>query len=290
MLRVLAVLAAVPCAPALRAARGYPALELPGIPLKGSSRPMPAMGFGTCCRKTSQGQALVNSTKIFLRLGGRHIDTAQKYSNHKDIKRAIQESGVPREELWITSKVNTISKSPTREGVVQAVDDSLRELNLTYLDLMLLHRPAVDPALRAEQWRGLSDAKAAGKVRNIGVSNYEVDMIQGLVDATGVAPAVNQIGFNPGNARSRRTIVKYCLESGIAITAYGSVRDQTTKDKVSKLAKLHNATGAQLLLRWALDQGVSVIPGATSEEHISENLRTPTFHLAPNEVQELEQR
>uniref|UniRef100_A0A7S1SEI9 NADP-dependent oxidoreductase domain-containing protein n=1 Tax=Alexandrium catenella TaxID=2925 RepID=A0A7S1SEI9_ALECA len=290
MLRVLAVLAAVPCAPALRAARGYPALELPGIPLKGSSRPMPAMGFGTCCRKTSQGQALVNSTKIFLRLGGRHIDTAQKYSNHKDIKRAIQESGVPREELWITSKVNTITSNLTREGVVQAVDDSLRELNLAYLDLMLLHRPAVDPALRAEQWRGLIDAKVAGKVLNIGVSNYDVAMIKGLINATGVAPAVNQMGFNPANAHAKRKIVRFCVDNGIAVTAFGSVRDQTTKDKVSYFSKMHNATGAQLLLRWAMDQGVSVIPGATSEEHISENLRTPTFHLAPNEVQELEQR
>lgn len=287
----LLVLAAALCgAAALRAGRRLPASELPGINLQGAKRPMPAVGFGTCCRKTSRGPALVNSTKIFLRLGGRLIDTAQKYQNHKDLKKAIVESGVPREELWITSKVNTITQNLTREGVVQAVDDSLRELGLTYLDLMLLHRPAVDPALRVEQWRGLIDAKAAGKVLNIGVSNFESQMVQGLIDATGVTPAVNQISFNPGNSRRTRPNARWCLDRGIAVTAYASVRDQTTKDAAQKISQAHGASPAQVLLRWALDQGVAVIPGATSEEHIQDNLGTSNFHLSEDEVKLLESR
>jgi len=267
---------------------GALSVALPGIVIKGSEHVMPPIGFGTCCRKTAQGPALVNSTLIFLRLGGRHIDTAQKYSNHKDIRKALTQVQVPREELWITSKINTISKAPGRQGVMEAVNESLRELGLNYLDLMLLHRPANTSELRAEQWRGLIDARAAGKVRNIGVSNYDATMIQGLIDATGVTPAMNQISYNPLNARHQRTLVQWCQNRSIAVTAYSSVRDKTNGDVAIKIAETHKASPAQVLLRWALDQGVAVIPGATSEEHILDNLSTGDFRLSTEEVQLLE--
>lgn len=263
--------------------------DRPVVQITGSAKPMPALGFGTCCRNSSTGPALINSTKIYLRLGGRHIDTAQMYGNHRDIKIAIAESQIPRDALWVTSKVNTNGVVTDRVGAIKAVHDSLEELGMKYLDLMLIHGAwDNDQHQRAAVWRGLIAAKKAGVVRNIGVSNYNREQIEQLEKDTGVRPAVNQIEYHPWVPNATKALYWWCKSKDIAVTAYGSLGGNTNRAAnnavLTNVASKHAASNAQVLLHWALDQGAAVIPGATSEEHIRENLFMKDFHLDADDL------
>ena len=155
-------------------------------------KPMPSVGFGTCCRKAAKGRPLIKSTNEYLRQGGRLIDTAQMYGNHRDLAVALRESGVPREQVWLTSKVNTKVYN-TRAAAAAAVAESCKELGVAYVDLMLVHGLwTLSEAQMVEVWRGLIDAKTAGTTKHIGVSNFDIASIEKLTAATGVAPAAHQ--------------------------------------------------------------------------------------------------
>mmetsp|Transcript_40963 Transcript_40963/g.72031 ORF Transcript_40963/g.72031 Transcript_40963/m.72031 type:complete len:345 (-) Transcript_40963:28-1062(-) len=243
------------------------------VPVTGSQRPMPALGFGTCCRDGASGQPLIDSTKIWLSSGGRLVDTAEAYENQPDIAVAIRDSGVPREEIWITSKVNTHDKR-SRSDVVASIDRSLQELGVDYIDLMLLHDP-LGAGPPAELFRGLLEAKKSGRIRNAGVSNYNQTLVEELVSATGEAPAVNQIEFHPWSAQWTKNFVKWMQGRGIAVTAYsvlGGKKVQAQDDAVAALADKYKVTNAQVLVQWALDKGVAPLVGASSQEHIWEDL------------------
>lgn len=243
---------------------------------------MPALGFGTCCRWSAKGKPLINSTLHYLSQGGRLIDTAQMYENHMDLAVAIRQSRVPRGELWVTSKVRTIDKSGhglrlSRLEVRRQVDTILAELGLEYLDLVLLHHAkGSSSAERAVQWRGLLDAKEQGKVRQVGVSNYDVHQLRELEADTGVRPAVDQLEFHPWAGEAAFDIVRHCQAHGIAVTAYGSLGSAKNRagagPGVAAVAARHGSSSAQVLLRWALARGAAVIPGATSAAHIRDNL------------------
>lgn len=263
-------------------------------PLKvaGSAAPMPAIGFGTCCRKGSKGPVLIEAAKSYLASGGRLIDTAQLYENHKDLAVAIRESGVPRDQLWVTSKVLVTDVKP--KEVVQSVQKSLDELGLEYLDLMLLHGGegwGISPKRDVSFWRGLVDAKSKGLVRSIGVSNHNQQEIERLVTETGVKPAVNQIEFHPWVPAETKGLVKWCQGNDIAVTAYGSLGGTLNKaagDAVEEVAKRRGVSKAQVLLRWGLNQGVAVIPGSNSAQHIKENLDLASIKLDAQDARDLE--
>lgn len=258
---------------------------------------MPDVGFGTCCRKAAKGQPLIDSTLHYLEAGGRLLDTAQLYGNHRDVGAAVgqfvRSSGVKRESLWITSKVRTLGKGGARTSAaaVAAVDESLDELGLAYLDLMLVHHPIDDPATAVAVWRGLLEAKAAGKLRHVGVSNHDRAQIEALERATGARPAVNQIEFHPWVPDSTVELARWCQRRGVAVTGYGSLgssraRSDAQQGALAQMAAERGVSSAQLLLGWALEQGVAMIPGATSAEHIRANLRLarappPNRALAP---------
>ena len=147
----------------------------------GPSRPMPRMGFGTCCRVSASGESLIASILAFLAQGGRLIDTAQMYENHRDVATAIARSGIPRRELWITSKVRTIDTSLSHAATVAEVDKMLAELKLEQLDLLLLHHAKGNGAKeRAAQWEALLEVAKAGKARHVGVSNYDLAQLKAL--------------------------------------------------------------------------------------------------------------
>ena len=265
-----------------------PSPAVPGIVLDGDAqKPMPALGFGTCCRASAKGPPLITSTKEYLQQGGRLIDTAIMYGNHRDLAVAIRESGVPREELWVTSKINTMT-SKTREATKKACEKSAAELGLQYVDLMLIHGVwTISDEQAVEVWRGLMDAKAAGTVKHIGVSNFEDSSVKRLISETSVKPAVIQLEYHPWVEGNVHELVRWCQKEGIAVTAYGSLGGSKNKargDEIAAIATAHSATPAQVLLRWATNRGVAVIPGATSAEHIRQNLELPVLQLSEEEL------
>ena len=266
---------------------------------------MPAIGYGTCCRPSAHGEAIYESTKLYLKHGGRLIDTAMSYKNHKELGRAIadvckQEEegiGISRRDIWITSKISTDSVHSYKQ-TIQAVDVILQELDTDYLDLILIHWPKLGKEKTSEIWRGLIQVQDQGKVRAIGVSNFNTLEIQDISNANhGVMPEVNEIQLHPWTpVEWRRDVVDWCKQHGVAITAYSSLggsrfhqsatggADRNSKknnnnsqptwppDIVARIGKRYGATPSQVLLQWALRQGVAVIPGSGSEAHIIENL------------------
>ncbi|KAL1496770.1 hypothetical protein AB1Y20_014359 [Prymnesium parvum] len=259
---------------------------LPQLPMRvgpgSSAQTIPRIGFGTANRRSASGPALIKSLTSFLQMGGRLIDTAVMYRNHKDIAVAIRQSAVPRSQLFIMSKLNTNTQKvgyiTTRAGAIEQVEQTLADLELQYLDAMLIHLPwTLSKAEQVDVWRGLIAMQRASKVRMIGVSNFNAEQISQLTDATSVTPAINEIEYHPWVSAESHSLVRWCQNKGIIVVAYGSLGGNANKargEAVSKVAKQHSVTSAQVLLRWALDVGVVVIPGATSEIHIKENLQT----------------
>ena len=275
--------------------------DAPAIALSDGTS-MPAIGYGTCCRASAKGPPLIKSTLEYLAQGGRLIDTAQMYGNEAELGEAIKASAAPRSSLWITDKVNTGPPEYSRYGdgpitsraaTVASVKASLSALGTDYIDLMHIHGTwNVDADQQIDVWRGLIDARDMGLVRRIGVSNFDRREIEALEKATGVRPCVNQLEYHPWVPDETVKLVKWCQARKIAVTAYGSLGgsrnkagevDPSQSTNVATVAAAHQCSNAQVLLRWALLQGVAVIPGATSAEHIRENLRVPSFELTAAE-------
>ena len=197
----------------------------------------------------------------------------------------------------MTSKVRTLRGDGSeftgshRTAVTMEVEKILVELDLTQLDLLLLHHAKGNTAAeRADEWRGLLDSKAQGQVVNVGVSNYDVPQLEALRDATGVLPAVNQLEYHPW-IPEHDAIVQWCKSNGVGVIAYGSLGSSNNRASagagVAAVAARHGASSAQVLLRWALQRGVAVIPGATSAEHIRQNLHLPPFVLSDADQREI---
>lgn len=245
---------------------------------------MPLLGFGTCCRASSTGPALKKSTDIYLAHGGKLIDTAIMYGNHKDLgeelKAAFQKGVITRQDLWVTSKIAPDHAS-TEEEALQRLDESLRDLQLDYVDLFLIHAPSEHSTA---VWKGLLKGKAQGKAKSIGVSNFNPAQIQALEREGLERPSVNQIEFHPWVEADVFANVAWCQSNGVAITAYGSLGSSyhkgLTNAKVQQVAQKYGKTPAQILLAWALAQGVAVVPGATSEQHILDDLGAGTVKLS----------
>ena len=277
-------------------------------PSGGGSSYMPTQAFGTCCRAAATGPALVASMGHFFAAGGRHIDTADMYGNHRDVAAGLRKflaaNGTSREELFVTSKVWTPTlRGSGAQAVVAAVDRFLDELGLSYLDMVMLHKPicpGVDKKTKGPRlasclkalWRGLTEAQRAGKARAIGVSNFATQHIEPLLQAGLPVPAVNQIEYHPFVGASVRATAAWCRRNGIAISAHsplGSSKMAADRshlsNKLQQVAHAHRLTGVQVLLRSSLDENVSVVPGATSRAHIEENLAScdAQFSLTPAE-------
>lgn len=260
------------------------------LPVAGTSKLMPADGLGGTMKNIRA------AAEAYLRAGGRHLDTAQMYLNYDHLREAIKRSGVPRDEIWITSKVNTDKKyagdtrrpsTTTAAGALTATKEANSALGIAQIDLMLIHVPWLSTeGERVAVWRGLIEAQKARLVRAIGVSNYNQTQIEGLEAATGVRPAVLQMELHPWIDHESKALVKWCAANKIAVIAYNSLggrRSRARSAAVSAVGRKHGKTNAQVLLRWARDQGVAVIPGASSAKHIAENLQLDDFKLSSEE-------
>lgn len=242
--------------------------------------PIPVLGIGMW---QIHGAESVRTVRTALDLGYRLVDTASMYGNEKEVGQAVRESGVPRDEVFITTKVwnDEQGYGPT----LGSCEASLRRLGMSYVDLYLIHWPV--PGKRLETWRAMERLLNGGKVRAIGVSNYMVRHLEELRESR-VVPAVNQIELHPW--LQPRDVIDRCRERGIAVEAYSPLaRGRRLKDRaVGAIAAKHGRTPAQVLIRWGLQHGFVEIPKSADPKRIAENADVFDFTLRAEEMKALD--
>ncbi|MGG0286729.1 aldo/keto reductase [Peribacillus butanolivorans] len=243
---------------------------------------MPQVGFGVF--KVKNGSETVESVKKAIEVGYRSIDTAAVYENEEGVGQAIRESGISREELFITSKVWNTDQG--YETTLQAFDDSLKRLGLEYLDLYLIHWPGKDKYL--ETWKALEKLYNEGKVKSIGVSNFHVHHLEKLLANSEIKPVVNQIELHP--LLTQVEIRDYCEKHDIKVEAWsplgrGSLIEEPT---INHIAKKHGKSSAQVLIRWHLQHEIVVIPKSITPSRIEENAQVFDFSLSLNEMNQID--
>jgi len=239
---------------------------------------LPKLGLGVW--QVPDGPACVNAVRWALELGYRHIDTAQAYGNEASVGRALRDSGIPRDEVFITTKFYPAHKDPVAEA-----EQSLRRLGVDQVDLYIVHWPGGGPLWA---WPGMERARDRGLARSIGVSNYSARELQQVIAAGAMVPAVNQVQFSA--VQYRRALLEACLRSGVVLEAYsplGTGRHLSNK-VVAEVAARVGRTPAQVLLRWCVQHGVPVIPKSTHRERISENARIFDFALSDEDMARLD--
>ncbi|PLT29116.1 aldo/keto reductase [Peribacillus deserti] len=244
---------------------------------------MPIIGFGVY--KVEAGTETVNSVKTAIEAGYRSIDTAAIYQNESGVGQAIRESKVPREELFITSKVWNDDQG--YDFTLRAFDESLRKLGLDYLDLYLIHWPVA--GMYADTWRAMERLYKEGRVRAIGVSNFHVHHLENLLNQAKEVPVINQIELHP--RLNQAEIRSFCHSHNIAVEAWAPLGKGKLLDEpvLAEIADSHNKTAAQVILRWHLQNGVIVIPKSVNPARIRENIKVFDFSLSPEEMQQIEE-
>ncbi len=239
---------------------------------------MPVLGLGVW--QVPDGTACVNAVRWALELGYRHIDTAQVYGNEASVGRALREVGVPRDEVFITTKFH-----PGRTDPLAEAEQSLRRLGLDQVDLYLVHWPQGGP-VRA--WPGMERTRERGLARSIGVSNFSASDVAAVMAAATIPPVVNQVQFSP--VHYRRALLDACRGRGVAMVAYSPLGSgqHLTDRKVTRVAQRVGRTPAQVLLRWCLQRDLLVIPKSVHRERIRENAQIFDFNLSSFDMAELD--
>lgn len=243
--------------------------------------PIPQMGFGTWQR---EGVACFRGVLDALSVGYRHIDTAEGYNNEEFVGTALEESGVPREEIWVTTKVAPESFGPGQ--VRPHVEASLEKLRLDAVDLLLLHYPSINDEYAIEDYMAqFAAVYDAGLARHIGVSNFTVPYIDKALALLGDRQILtNQVELHPYLAN--RTIVEHCRAKGITLTSYSPLARGRVKDDpvLKEIAATHGATPAQVGLAWLMSEGFVVIPSAGSRARIAENFAAQDITLSDDDM------
>ena len=239
---------------------------------------MPQLGYGVYQVSKEECERCVADA---LAVGYRHIDTAQSYFNEEEVGNAIAASGIPREEIFITTKVWV--EHYGYEECKKSVLESMRKLKTDYIDLMLLHQPFAD---YYGAWRALEDLYADGKIRAIGVSNFYPDRLVDLCSFARIKPMVNQVETHPHNQQTEAQ--KWMEKYGVQIEAwapFGEGRGGLFTDPViSKIAGKYGKTVAQVILRWELQRGIVVIPKSVHKERMEQNLNVFDFELSEEDM------
>ena len=248
--------------------------EIPSVDL-GNGIAMPMVGFGTW---QLQGQLAYEATRHALQVGYRHIDTATIYRNEEQVGRAIADSGLERADLFVTTKL-----PPGNAGRVgSTMAESLKALGTDYVDLWLVHWPPRGRNL-VPLWRDFLAVRDDALTRAVGVSNYSMNQLDDLTEATGERPAVNQIPWSP--SRYDADLLAAHAERGVALEGYSPLKGTRLRDRtLTEIAAKYAVTPAQVVLRWHLDIGVIVIPRSARPERIEQNLDLFSFSLTPEEI------
>ncbi len=244
---------------------------------------VPALGFGTW---PLRGEACRNATLSALQLGYRHLDTAEMYRNESEVGEAIRQSGVPRHEVFLVTKV--WSSNLRGAALRRSAEGSLRRLGVDAVDLLLIHWP--NPSVPIEESMGaMVSLQQEGKARRIGVSNFSPRQLAAAQEAAQVPLFCNQVEFNP--LRPQRELLRICQEQDLLLTAYGPVAKGAVsrEPRLREIGRRHGKTAAQVSLRWLLQQkNVSAIPKAASRQHQEENLAIFDFELSEAEMAEID--
>lgn len=252
---------------------------------------IPVLGFGTF--KTKDGEEAYRAVLEALKAGYRHIDTAAIYQNEESVGQAIKDSGVPREEMFVTTKL--WNSQQTYEQTRQALEKSIEKLGLDYLDLYLIHWPNPKPlrendawkTRNAEVWRAMEDLYQEGKIRAIGVSNFLPHHLDALLETATIVPAVNQVRLAPGVYQDQ--VVAYCREKGILLEAWGPFGQGELFDskQVQEIAANHGKSVAQIALAWSLAEGFLPLPKSVTTSRIQANLDCFGIELSHEERETL---
>ena len=241
---------------------------------------IPQFGFGVF--QIEPGHT-VEVVRTALDAGYRHLDTAQAYGNEDGVGQAIAESGIPRDEIYVTTKLAN-DRHGRKEAAV-AIEESLDRLGLDAVDLYLIHWPRPHDGRYVETWQGMEDVAQAGKARSIGVSNFQVPHLERLAAETGTVPAVNQIELHPHLAQAE--LRAYHAAHGIVTESWSPLArggDVLADPVVVEIAQRHGRTPAQIVLRWHIELGVVVFPKSVTPARIAENIDIFDFALSDTEV------
>ena len=239
---------------------------------------MPRVGLGTW--RTSEGDEVKNSVQIALSNGYRLIDTATIYGNESGIGEALKSSGVPREEIFVTTKVWNSDHGYTETK--KAFDLSARKLQLDYIDLYMIHWPVHGKFI--DTWKAIEDLYDAGKVRTIGVSNFLPDHLEELAASARILPMVNQVEFHP--YLQSPDLIAACAEMGIVVEAWSPIMQGkvTQVPELQEIGKRYGKTPAQVSLRWIFQKNIVIIPKSIRKSRILENADIFDFELTEEET------
>ncbi|MGZ4248497.1 MAG: aldo/keto reductase [Solirubrobacteraceae bacterium] len=239
---------------------------------------IPLLGLGVW--QIPDGPACVGAVRAALELGYRHIDTAQAYGNEASVGQALRESGIAREDVFITTKFYPGRRDPLREAA-----GSIERLGLDYVDMYIIHWPAGGPTWA---WPGMEAARERDYARAIGVSNFDPDELDQLIAGANVAPVVDQVLFNP--SAYRKGLLDACDDRSVALEAYSPLgTGRQLKDPVvAGIADRRGRSPAQILLRWCVQRGIPVLGKSTHRERIAENRQIFDFELSGQEMAELD--
>jgi diketogulonate reductase-like aldo/keto reductase len=241
---------------------------------------MPRLGLGVY--KIPPGKATIEAVTWALQAGYRHIDTAKIYRNEVSVGKAIRASGLAREKIWVTTKLWPLDFY----NVQKAFETSLAKLNLDYIDLYLVHWPL--PGAIKKVWRQMEAIYLTGKVKAIGVSNYNTATLQATLDLANIAPSVNQVkcsvfGYD-------KAVYELCQQNGVVFEAYSPLTHgkRLTNRFITEIAESYGKTNPQLMLRWALQKNIVVIPKSSHEEFIKANCDIYDFTISPTDMRKLD--
>ena len=252
---------------------------------------IPELGFGTW--QTPNGDVAVSAVKKALEVGYRHIDTAQGYKNEDSVGQAIKESGIPREEIFLTTKL--WNENHSYDLVLSSFEESLKKLQTDYIHLFLIHWPNTVKfrdnwqSANAETWRAMEELYQAGKIKAIGVSNFLPHHFEELKKTATIFPMVNQIFLAPGELQ--KEVVSYCQEHNVLLEAYSPLGTGKIFDvpEMQELSDKYGKTIAQIAIRWSLQHGFLPLPKSVTPSRIEENLAVFDFELSDEDMQRIDQ-